>query len=342
MSGVRNKKFDIAVIPEVESALQRRGKKAGRVLAQLGFATSVSRQKAGESDVAFVRRKQAFDEARDTIREAVRRNPATALAVVAESQSETGLTLIGKARALDEIIGQVGDDSKAVEMIDSQIMPSEQHKLLVVRGDLPSSFAELATPDQVIQAALANVAEIGSSDMMTTAFELQAWAWKLKDRDDFELILDTDLDEYGTSGTFRDQVLCAIYFEAKLSDTFGSVHDSVGDGNNVDLELNTGETLEIDVDYVRNLSDLEGGLSDLEDMISRDMFEAVGIHWEDGYSRIREMIQEGGFPYFDTGLVTEVLAKRMRTRKKMEEAANLTEEAQAEIQQLEDSDDLDF
>jgi len=160
-------------------------------------------------------RGQPVDEATVTeIKRAVRAQPQTALAILANDVS-TGLSPIGKAKALDAVIGLVGDDERSTVMVRDQFTPSTLIEIMRASGDLPSAVALIADQRVVFEAMIKD-AFAGSElpkdriDLGEYSFILLSWARNLKDRKDWEEMLDLEVGESGR--TLREFVVSSIHF----------------------------------------------------------------------------------------------------------------------------------
>lgn len=142
-----------------------------------------------------------------SIREAVKQNPGTALAVIDKEQSKTGLSPMMAARAIDQVIGLGASDEETTERIKDKVRGARIIELLESFGDLDSSLALIAGQDLVFDAMVGNSFDVEDSGLVY--FRLLGWARKLKEREDWEEMLDRKVG--ATHETLEYEILRAIF-----------------------------------------------------------------------------------------------------------------------------------
>jgi hypothetical protein len=117
----------------------------------------------------------------------ITRIPERALALL-QFSDELGLTLQGASNVLDEVVGVIPDPAEAHRLMMSHLTDDRLLELLLGRGDLPSTAATLVDKETIVRVIAADIdgAE-GEAEKMLRVF---VWAEKLKDRDDWEEILE--------------------------------------------------------------------------------------------------------------------------------------------------------
>ncbi|GEM_PF-1381436 len=223
---------------------------------------------------------------RNNILAVIADDPKTALARLNDTRT---LTNKGSADMLDEIIGQIHDESRARELLEQELSPARLHELLVARGDLPSSVAYIASIEDILHAIFIDISEIKHEEadkqkiMITTEedalannwetyedlesdeedysstviefdsndlaplYVLRTWAYKLKDRNDYEEFLNTIV-----IGKFNvlQCILLAFWYESGCP---AIVHNSL----NIDSLNDLGIDLDMAEDAMRELFDLD-------------------------------------------------------------------------------------
>lgn len=142
---------------------------------------------------------------RGDVRALVRSNPDVAFAIVALPKEKSGLTDRGAADVLEALVGEFSDEAEVRGRINAAIKTKRQVELMQARGDLPSSAADVISPEVVISAIFEDLA---NEEWYEKLFTLRAWAMKLKDRADWQEILETEVDE---GWTVFDHLVAAVF-----------------------------------------------------------------------------------------------------------------------------------
>lgn len=121
----------------------------------------------------------------------MRQNPVAAIQCLESGNTE--LTTKGNANALDEVIGAIGDDMRATQLIAEHMTPSRLVELMAAQGELGSAVILVADPDLVIQAMMEDIGSGAFGDDANSLYCLRAWALKLKDRKDWDEILEREI-----------------------------------------------------------------------------------------------------------------------------------------------------
>lgn len=143
----------------------------------------------GKAIVLFARGKTNPKE----FRALMRQNPVAALQCL--ESGAIGLTAKGKADALDEVIGAIGDDTRAAQLVADHMTPSRLVELMVAQRELGSAIILVAGQDLVIQAMMEDIESEIISDDANSLYCLRAWALKLKDRKDWDEILEREISD---------------------------------------------------------------------------------------------------------------------------------------------------
>lgn len=168
---------------------------------------------------------------RDEIRALVLTNPITALERL-RHPGESGLTRMGEANVLDEVVGTFSDPAAARRVLDANLTRERQVELIATRGDLPSSAALVVDQNVVFEALLRELTEeigeyrsaledaieddIPVEPTRVESFVIRAWALKYRDRDDWAELL---LRSVGGL-TVREHLVIAIWNDAGCPQVF--------------------------------------------------------------------------------------------------------------------------
>ncbi len=168
----------------------------------------------------MISRKDA--EGRKEVMDLVKAEPTLALAALQYGDDVLGLTPRGAADVADEIIGIIGDDSKAREHVEQNLTSERVSELLQGRGDLPSALVHIATIPQLIEAIRQDIAphvdrteksvlaeQVSPSESVVVdndRISTPASAPTVDDEDDDEDegVLTTDTDERGSTAEEDD------------------------------------------------------------------------------------------------------------------------------------------
>ena len=134
----------------------------------------------------------------------IRSNPAGVLEVLATKN----MSLWQSANLLDEIVGEVPNPAVAQQLIADHLSDGYTEELLAIRGDLPSSAAEVVDPYRLIGAMMLDIG-IGELDVPARCLVFMVWSLKAKDRSDWGEILEMEIEGL----TVMDLILLAIRSE---------------------------------------------------------------------------------------------------------------------------------
>lgn len=121
----------------------------------------------------------------------MRQNPVAAIQCL--ESGGAGLTAKGNADALDEVIGAIGDDTRATQLIADHMTSGRLVELMAAQGELGSAVILVADPNLVIQAIMEDIGSGAVGDDANSLYCLRAWALKLKDRKDWDEILEHEI-----------------------------------------------------------------------------------------------------------------------------------------------------
>lgn len=176
----------------------------------------------------------------------IRSNPAGALAVLGNKN----MSLWQSANLLDEIVGEVPNPAVAQQLIADHLSDGYTEELLAIRGDLPSSAAEVVEADRLIGAMLRDIG-VGELDIPARALVFMTWSLKAKDRPDWGEILEMEIGVY----TVMDLILLAIRseFSELTADVFETHGIDCNDGRERLRELleKRAGLYELDVEHAR-------------------------------------------------------------------------------------------
>jgi len=148
----------------------------------------------------------------------IRESPGMALAVLADRSTE--LSLPARARAFDEVLGEIQDPGEAQKLVAEHFHTDMVNELLAARGGLPS--AAVHTLDrEAITAAMLYDAETAGNTEEAQAMIVLSWAQVLKDRPDWHEFLeapasDEEADEDDLS--IGDLLMLGLWFSRDRSD----------------------------------------------------------------------------------------------------------------------------
>ncbi|MFH1946656.1 MAG: hypothetical protein ABIJ23_00650 [Candidatus Magasanikbacteria bacterium] len=172
------------------------------------------------------------------VRASIAQDPVRALTILVQGRESTSLNLTGQARVFEDILGEIPDLDKALQMVQDHLTPDYLAELLAERGDLPSTAAEIATAEMLATAFRVRINDLtqGGHFAYLYLFEVRAWALKLKDHREFEEWLDQSI---GTA-TIREQVVQACWLE-----TEGDISVMVGELNFLGIDMSEEDILTI-------------------------------------------------------------------------------------------------
>jgi len=196
----------------IKRRIAKGDKEAGKLLLSLIMKTPKTDDLVPEEDEALIR---------NAVRKIIKEDPVFALEVVMRPSGTTGLTLRGVAEVLDAVVGQIEDPVVAREVIDATINRNRQVEILRARGDLPSSAADVVDQTVILSTI---ITDIHNEENFEQMFWLRAWAHKLKDREDWDEILEMEVG----NTTIKGLLVIAITLEGKLGANW-SIEDITGD-----------------------------------------------------------------------------------------------------------------
>lgn len=252
----------------------------------------------------------------DEIRALVWANPVSALERLRRS-GEAGLTRMGEASMLDEVVGQYADPAIARSVINENLTRERQIELVAARGDLPSSAAFVVDPEVVFEALLRELKEnVGESDRAeddfggdtivghpeADPFVILAWAHKYRERDDWTELLDRVIGEY----TVRDHLLIAIWNDAGCPQVFDEPPEATSHGEGDDED--DGED--------------EGPHGRLTD----DLFDVVGLDSDEARNALSALISDGRAMRLSREAIDEAKSA-IAERRRLRETAPLSSDA---------------
>jgi hypothetical protein len=144
---------------------------------------------------------------RAAARAAAASSPSTALAILNSGYVSEKIGLPALARATDEVLGLVSNPAQAREMLNQEFGRDAQADLARAHSDLSSVIVQIADP-QVVIAAL--VGDSYAPKKVDVCWLLMAWAANLKDRKDWENLLEMEV----AGRTLRDLLIAGVFHEA--------------------------------------------------------------------------------------------------------------------------------
>ena len=135
-------------------------------------------------------------------------NPGNALALLGLGNDELELTPRGASDVFDEMIGAVKDAEEARELMHMHLTSDRLAELVAGRGDLPSVAALVADIDTLTAAITADM--VAAQDETEAFFRAMTWAVKLIDRDDYEEIIDRNIQDH----SIRWYLIMAVWNDA--------------------------------------------------------------------------------------------------------------------------------
>ncbi len=231
----------------------------------------------------------------------VRANP---VAVIQHIQDHNvGLTLKGNADALDEVIGAIGDDARATELITSHMTQERLVELLAAQGELGSAAILLVEQKLLIRALAEN---LDKNDDAINLYFLKAWALKLKDRGDWGEILELEI----SNRTLFDWLVWACWVETGQPDV--EVRPSDGDDEPSDEEP---ESPDEDVDQQRLLS----------------VFHSVGLDPHEAEERLRRLEELDELRHFNGEELAEARMAYTESRAARADAPKVAEDVASRL-----------
>ncbi len=248
--------------------------------------------------------------------------PEVALTMLQDAQYE--LSSQGAAKILEEVISGMDNDVQAAKFVKDHLSEARQIELLSARSDLDSVAASIADLNVVIEAIRKDLrddatmeqarshtdsdGEIDRTKVLRAAYICRSWARKLVHRQDYGEILDsTVVDGF----TFLECLLIVLSNEV------------LNDQEQRDEEGDDESELPMDQSYF-------GTLSQEEDLISVEAFEAVGIEPERGMDLLRELLESKRLLRYKSRELQAAKAEREEKRKAQEATAEAARDTAAD------------
>ena len=242
------------------------------------------------------------------IRLAVQADMPAALNVIKKDSDQTGLSMMVAGRALEQLISLGDGDKIAWDLIEDRLSEVRIIELLMVFGDLDSSLSMIADQDMLFQAMVDEVFSPLSmltdqdkllQDMADEAplpridiicyFRLLSWARKLKDREDWEEMLERTVPM--THETLDHEIHRAIFhLYANRDWTFPDYHDEDRVGTlsfSIPPDLYEECGVEVNADYLASLTE------EAEDLDPDDVRLAREEHMRNRTKRKRALKEVG-------------------------------------------------
>jgi hypothetical protein len=149
---------------------------------------------------------------RQTALAEIRQSPETALQVLAENSGNLPMSV--RARAFDDIIGEVSNPAKAQAMVTANFTQAQTTELLAARGGLPSAAVFALSREQVVSAMLLDMTNdgvTGDVSVVYMAVTVLQWVEMLKERKDWPQILEMDVGSADL--TVMDLVLLGFWHQ---------------------------------------------------------------------------------------------------------------------------------
>jgi hypothetical protein len=150
---------------------------------------------------------------REVVHAWIMANPAATFALISAPTEQTGLTDVGRWRALDVIIDVIGDDEIARTLIRDFLSVASLHQVMNASYDLPSASAHLVPIDILLAALFASTATRGRDPdaLLSTVLGLRRWLEPLQDRPDYQELLDYSVEGW----TLRKLLAIAVALEKR-------------------------------------------------------------------------------------------------------------------------------
>lgn len=136
----------------------------------------------------------------EQIRSLAKANPGGALALVG---GNSALAPSKRANLVDDFIGEIGNDEEAARLITEHVTEADRAELLVARSDLPAALVYVEDQKVIFDAIRRDIADVESVDAQyAVALVLRFWALKLKDRADWQEMLQETILDYVPFGDY--------------------------------------------------------------------------------------------------------------------------------------------
>lgn len=154
-----------------------------------------------------------------TTRLSLRNDPLSLMESIASVHSRGDLPVPVLARALDETLSFISDAEEAREMLNDHFSPEVQAEFTASHSDLFSCVIQIADPEVVLSALEFDVGSMKyastSGITITVGLLLRAWAANLKERDDWDEILEMEI----ANTSLRRLLVASVHFDADESVT---------------------------------------------------------------------------------------------------------------------------
>lgn len=240
--------------------------------------------------------------------------PAYALALIA-NHTDMGLTLRGAADCLDLVVEQV-EVGEVRALLEGNLTDDQRAELLGGRSDLFSSAVHLASIPDVIRAIGFDIGETFSETDPTgegASLAVRAWAYKLKDREDFNEILNAEIG----GRSVREHLLTNIYFEhiygQPVTDELDEVDDPNGEPDSISVTVHD---------------------------LSPSIFDDLGLDPDEDREVLLQLIEDNEFEDFDFEELQAARIERSNRHAAVETMEKTTNAAQSAASVADDLDDL--
>lgn len=265
------------------------------------------------------------------VRQAVRDNPKSALALIALPSKESGLTSVGRGRVLDFVMAEFPPEEARV-MVEEALLHEDRITILAAHGDLPHAAADVLAIDDVLAAMLQDALDVQARDdagflkddssdesldelmrdsatltMMLRCGVVKSWLYKLKDREDYDELLECAIDG---DLTVRDMALVAIATE---NGVYGE------------------EAFEM-ID--------EDDPEPFGDDLTNDMFETLGINPDEARERLVVLFREGVLDEINEDMIHLAKAAIAKRHQRIDETPSVTREVAQEAAAIASASDL--
>ncbi|MFA4846263.1 MAG: hypothetical protein WC654_06950 [Patescibacteria group bacterium] len=183
----------------------------------------------------------------------VKDDPSTALKLIGGG---TSLTLAQGARALDNIIGSIGDDETAKVLVAQHVTPEAQAEFLAGWGDRVSALSVIAQADTLmfaIHSIYCGDAD-GENDLAMAAAVIHSLALRIHDRSDWAEILDHEFA--GGGYTFSDILIAAVAAEVEPTGEDGSLPPDAWVNVGLDPDEAQERLLDLPVDLLNEVTSI--------------------------------------------------------------------------------------
>lgn len=264
---------------------------------------------------------------RQTALAVIRNSPETALQVLAKNSGNLPMSV--RAKAFDDIIGEVKSPAKAQAMVKANFTKAQTTELLAARGGLPSAALFALSMEQVVSAMLHDMTDSGAkdreADVVYMAITVLHWVEMLKERKDWPQILEMDVGLGDL--TVQDLLLLGFWhqkdhgLEVDEEDGQSGTRNSLRSAKNWDKDNNEETT----TDHLR------------EQVLEAELL-LLGIEdTDEAYDRLEELLREYDFSPAAVLAMGLLANQRREARLKADTVAAATADAADKVKV-----DLDF